>query len=323
MKVSVIVPTYNDEETIDQALISLNNQTFKNFETIVVDDGNDRTGDIARDFGCTVIERNRQGIASALNKGISQANGQYIARQDADDTSEPTRLEREFEYLEEHKEVGVVGTGAYLWDGNTKRGRRHVLETVGYSDLLEKNHLVHGSVLMRKDVLERVEGYDEDLDYIEDLDLWVRMAKETKISNINEPLYNFTVHGESIYAERLQEVKLLEEYIRTREKMGVPDDIRQSVRNGNVSVLVDFLNPERLAQIHREMGQEYLRYGRTRMGRSEIRKAFSQTPSLMDAPVFILSLFPGQVTKSVANAYRHLLNYRIKRGNKNREANQI
>lgn len=315
MKVSVIVPTYNDQGTISQALESLEEQTFQDFELIVVDDGDDETADIARNFGCTVIERNKSGIASALNEGVSRASGRYIARQDADDTSEPTRLEKEFEYLEEHEDVGLVGTGAYLWDGETKRGRRHVLETVEHSDLLDKNHLIHGSVLMRKGVLKRAGGYDENLDYIEDLDLWIRMARETNVRNIDEPLYNFTIHGESIYAERLQKIKFLEQYVRARERTGIPDDVEQDVRNGDLSVMADHLNPERLAQMHREITQEYLRYGRQRMGRDEIRKAFSQKPSLMDAALLFLSLFPGQVTKSVANAYRHLLNHQIKRSN--------
>jgi glycosyltransferase involved in cell wall biosynthesis len=315
MKVSVIVPTYNDQGTISQALESLEEQTFQDFELIVVDDGDDETADIARNFGCTVIERHKSGIASALNEGVSRASGRYIARQDADDTSEPTRLEKEFEYLEEHEDVGLVGTGAYLWDGETKRGRRHVLETVEHSDLLDKNHLIHGSVLMRKGVLKRAGGYDENLDYIEDLDLWIRMARETNVRNIDEPLYNFTIHGESIYAERLQKIKFLEQYVRARERTGIPDDVEQDVRNGDLSVMADHLNPERLAQMHREITQEYLRYGRQRMGRDEIRKAFSQKPSLMDAALLFLSLFPGQVTKSVANAYRHLLNHQIKRSN--------
>lgn len=318
MKVSVIVPTYNDQETIGQALESLEEQTFQNFEVIVIDDGDDETAAIARNFGCTVVERSRSGIASALNEGVSQANGRYIARQDADDTSEPTRLENQVEYLDDHGDVGLVGTGAYLWDGETKRGRRHVLETVEHSDLLDKNHLIHGSVLMRKDVLKGVGGYDEDLDYIEDLDLWVRMAQETSVRNIDEPLYNFTIHGESIYAERLQKVKLLEHYVRARERTGVPDDVAQNVRNGDPSVMAEHLDLEQLAQMHREMAQEYLRYGREQMGRGEIRKAFSENPSLMDVPLFCLSFFPGKVTKSVANTYRHLLNYQIKKSNKRR-----
>lgn len=318
VSISVIVPTFNDQDTIARTLESLEAQTVQDFEVIVVDDGDDGTADIARDFGYTVIERDRSGIASALNRGVAQADGQYIARQDADDTSESTRLEKQVKYLDEHEDVGVVGTGAYLWDGEKKRGRRRVPEVVEYSDLLEKNHIVHGSVLMRKDILEDVGGYDEDLDYIEDLDLWVRMARETKVRNIDEPLYNFTIHGESIYAERLRKVKLLEQYVRERERIGVPEDIEQSVRNGDPSVMTEHLSSDRLARMHREMAQEYLRYGRRRTGRNEVWEAVSQDPSLLDVPLFLLSLFPGRVTKGVANAYRHLLNYQIEKDNERR-----
>lgn len=316
--VSVIVPTFNDQDTIHRTLESLAAQTEQDFEVIVVDDGDDGTAEIARNFGYTVIERDSSGIASALNRGIAQADGQYIARQDADDTSEPTRLETQVEYLDEHEDVGVVGTGAYLWDGANKRGRRHVLEVVEHSDLLEKNHIIHGSVLMRKDVLEKVGGYDEDLDHIEDLDLWVRMTRETNVRNIDEPLYNFTIHGESIYAERLQKVKLLEQYVRARERTDIPRDVERNVRNGDPSVMTEYLDSDQLAQMHREIAQEYLRYGRQRMGRDEVWKAISRNPSLMDAPLLVLSLFPGRVTKSVATAYRHLLNYRIEKENERR-----
>lgn len=315
VSVSVIVPSFNDQDTIGRTLESLEAQTERDFEVIVVDDGEDRTADIVRDFGYTVIQRDRTGIASALNRGIERADGQYVARQDADDTSESTRLEKQLEYLNEHEEVGVVGTGAHLWDGESKRGRRHVLEMVKHADLLEKNHIIHGSVMMRKDVLEDVGGYDENLDHIEDLDLWVRMARETKVRNIDEPLYNFTIHGESIYAERLRKVKLLEQYVRVRERTGVPDDVERSVRNGDPSVMTEYLGSDQLAQMHREMAQEYLRYGRRGLARDEVWNAISRSPSLMDVPLFALSLFPRRVTKSVANAYRHLLNYRIEKEN--------
>jgi glycosyltransferase involved in cell wall biosynthesis len=316
--VSVVVPALNDQDTIEKMLTSLQNQSLQDFEVIVVDDGKDRTADITRDFGYTVIERDKRGIASALNEGIREANGRYIARQDADDTSEPNRLETQVNYLDERQDVGIVGTGAFLWDGSKRRGRRHVLEAVEHADLLEKNHVIHGSVMMRKDILEEVGGYDEDLDYIEDLDLWVRMARETKVRNIDKPLYNFTIHGESIYAERLRKVKLLEQYVRTRERTGVPDDVEQHVRDGDPSAVVEHLSSGQLAQMHREIAKEYLRYGRPQAGRKQVMNAISRSPSLMDVPLLTLSLFPGQVAKSVANAYRYVLNYRIQKINQRR-----
>ncbi|KZN24109.1 hypothetical protein A4G99_06565 [Haladaptatus sp. R4] len=313
-RISVIIPTYNDEDDIGRTLDSLRAQTFQDFEVIVVDDGDDGTADIVRESPYRVVERTTTGIASALNRGIDEAEGEYIARHDADDTSHPERFEKQTEFLDEHPDVGVLGTGAYIVEDGEIRARRRVLERVPREAFFEKNHLVHGSVMMRRDVLDDVDYYDERLDHIEDLDLWVRIAETSTIANIDEPLYDFTVHEESVYAERFEEVLLLHKFIKERES-GIPKEVEQAVYDGDPSAILPHMEND-IATLHRTMAIEHLRYGRLREARKVISNSITEGMSAIDLPLYILSLTSPATAKRVADMYRKILNWRIARQNK-------
>ncbi|PSQ45208.1 hypothetical protein BRD17_02065 [Halobacteriales archaeon SW_7_68_16] len=318
VRVSVVVPTYDDADVVRPTFESLAAQTYDRFEVIVVDDGDDATPEIAREYGFRVVERDTEGIASALNRGIEVADGEFIARQDADDTSDPERLARQVTYMDDHPRVGVLGTGATLVADGRTRGRRRVLERVTHADLLETNHLIHGSVLMRRSAVEAVGGYDDDLDFIEDFDLWARMARETEIHNLDAPLYTFSIHDRSIYATRLREIKLYERYVIGRERDTVPDNVGERVRTGDPEAVYEALDTGDRADFHRELAIELLRYGRPVEARPHARTAAGTAISPVDPALLALSMLPGALTRRVADLYRRVLNRRIRRENRRR-----
>ena len=115
-KISVVMPAYNAEKYIGEAIESILNQTFKDFEFIIINDGSvDHTKEIIREYNdprIVLLENDKnRGIVLSLNKGLDAATGKYIARMDADDIALKNRFERQVEYLDEHKDIGVLGTG--------------------------------------------------------------------------------------------------------------------------------------------------------------------------------------------------------------------
>ncbi|PIE90482.1 MAG: glycosyl transferase family 2 [Acidobacteria bacterium] len=187
-EVSVVLPAYNAEKTIRRAVQSILSQTMANLECIVVDDGStDNTGaELSRihDERLKVIPIDHMGITGALNRGLREAQSQYIARMDADDVSYPKRLETQVAYLEEHSHVGVVsclvdhlgnrenqkGYGLYVAWLNRQRSWPEI-----ESALLIESPLAHPSVMYRKAVIEEIGGY-RDGPFPEDYDLWLRLA---------------------------------------------------------------------------------------------------------------------------------------------------
>ncbi|MHA1713815.1 MAG: glycosyltransferase, partial [Candidatus Ranarchaeia archaeon] len=123
-KVSVIMSVYNAEKHVKKAIDSILSQTFRDFEFIIINDGStDRTSEILKSYAdprLIVVNQANRGVTQSLNKAIGMARGQYIARMDADDISLPQRLEMQVEFLEEHPEVGLVGTSVITIDEEGK-----------------------------------------------------------------------------------------------------------------------------------------------------------------------------------------------------------
>ena len=195
--VSVVLPVYNCPEYIHDAIESILQQTFVDFELIVIDDGStDNTADIIETFTDPRIRfysQKNQGLAATLNRGLELSRGNYIARQDQDDISLPERFAKQVEYLESHLECGLVGTWAEIWRGEHRTGRKHLHPSDNITlkcELLFDNPFVHSSVMLRKSVLEHVGGYciDPDRQPPEDYELWSRIARDYQIANIPELL---------------------------------------------------------------------------------------------------------------------------------------
>lgn len=194
--VSVITTVYNGEKYISQAIESIQRQTVSNIEHVIVDDGSsDRTPSILlnakEDPRIRVITPQRVGRAQALNIAWRQARGAYIANLDADDASEPSRLETQLRFLKQHPKVGLVGTACKIYEEDTGRLRlRRLIQTDDElrSALIRHNPIVHSSVMMPRRVLEECGGYNENIPLSIDYELWVRIAHHNALANLAEPL---------------------------------------------------------------------------------------------------------------------------------------
>lgn len=198
-KASIIVPAFNVSETLPQTLKALLNQTFEDFEIIVVDDGSsDDTAQITRAFGADprvklILQRNR-GLASARNTGIAEARGEYIGFCDADDLWEPDKLARHIAHLESAPEVGLSFSGSELIgdDGNPIGvAQRPRLRAITAAHVFKRNPVGNGSAaVMRRaaliDIAYRPKAekfrdwvFDENFRQSEDIECWLRIVLTT------------------------------------------------------------------------------------------------------------------------------------------------
>lgn len=206
-KISVLMSVYNGERFLREAIDGIKHQTLSDFEFIILDDDSrDNTRQIleeyaAEDHRISVIRNERNlGLTRSLNKGLKLCCGKYVARQDADDVSLPDRLENQVEYLENHPEVGVVGSWVAIIDENGREGFIRKYPTspamVKWS-LFFKNSLAHSSVLIRRSLLEDT-AYRSEVSYSQDYDLWARLSEKTEFANIPQVLYKSRKHDEMI-----------------------------------------------------------------------------------------------------------------------------
>ncbi len=200
LKISVLLPVYNCPTYVGAAIESILNQTFEDFELLIIDDGStDDTPQVLTSYSDSRIRHIRhenKGLAGTLNVGIELALGKYIARQDQDDISLPERLEKQLAYMEEHPECGLLGTWAHIMEGErlVDRLHRHPADpsAIQYA-LLLNNPFVHSSVMIRKSVLEKVGGYSTDpaRQPPEDYELWSRLARQAQVANLSEVLLHY------------------------------------------------------------------------------------------------------------------------------------
>lgn len=203
-EVSVIMPVYNAEKYLDEAIQSILNQTFKNFEFLIFNDcSKDNSWEIIQKYAkqdkriITFNSEVNKGYVAHLNRGIEMVKGKYIARMDNDDISLPTRFEKQVKFLEENQQVGMCGSW-YIQEGGRGHGRivelPCQLEDI-YLLMLYGNAFSHPSVMIRKDVLETNNiRYNVSLMPSEDYALWVTLLEHSKLANIPEVLFKYRIH---------------------------------------------------------------------------------------------------------------------------------
>lgn len=213
-EVSVLLCVYNGENYLRDALDSILDQTFTNYEFIVVNDGStDSTDEILQEYASNdmrirlVNNETNLGLTPSLNRGLAIARGEFIARQDADDISYPLRLERQVSWMNAHPKVGLLGT---YYDVICQAGLK--IETVTppvgnaqlQQSLLKGNVFGHGTVMIRRQALSSVGYYSESYLWAEDYELWLRLSEIVEIANLPETLYAYQSHDQSISRRRLE-----------------------------------------------------------------------------------------------------------------------
>jgi glycosyltransferase involved in cell wall biosynthesis len=215
--VSIVMPVYNAERYVAQAVESILTQTFGDFEFLIVDDGStDDSLRILRDYErrdnrVRLISRPNTGYVIALNEMLAMAKGEFVARMDADDISLPERIGRQVAFLREHTDVACVGTSSDRIDAKGRRiGQvRHQLnDDEVFAGLLRgDNPVLHPSVMMRADAAKGAGGYDTSLMPAEDLDLWLRLSEVGRVSVLPDILIKYRLHSGSV-SEKMQLVQM-------------------------------------------------------------------------------------------------------------------
>lgn len=209
--VTVLMCVYNSETYLREAIESILNQSFKEFEFLIINDASiDRSLEIIKHYDNTrikIIQNSENiGLTKSLNKGLKAAEGKYIARMDADDISHPQRLERQVKFMEEHPEVGICGT----WFQLIGQQERIIKHPVDHQDILtfmfKNNGIGHPTAFIRKDLfIEQHLFYDENYTAAQDYDLWVRASQKIRLANIPEVLVKYRVHSSQVSIAKLQQ----------------------------------------------------------------------------------------------------------------------
>ncbi|HOV30198.1 MAG TPA: glycosyltransferase [Anaerolineaceae bacterium] len=206
-KISVVMPVYNGGRFLREAIDSILNQTYEDFEFIIIDDGStDQTSAILDSYQDTRIVRlthtTNLGLVQSLNDGIAIARGKYIARMDADDWCLPERFEKQVRFLDSHPDVAVLGTACTRVTDNGKVQR--VVENPSQPGLVRWQLLFgvpvnHPSVFIRKQIFDDPDiTYRTETPHAEDFALWVKIVPKYKISNLQESLHFYRWHDDNI-----------------------------------------------------------------------------------------------------------------------------
>lgn len=196
--ISVLLPVYNGAKYLKDAIESILNQTYSDFELIIINDGSqDNSVSIIERFNDTRIRffcQPNMGLAATLNRAIGLANGIYLARQDQDDYSLPTRFEKQVSFLDLHPNCGIVGCLAQIWkeDIKTRQSFKHSTDNLSLKfDLLFNNPFVHSSIMIRKEILNKIGNYSTNTDRQppEDYELWSRVSRKYEVANIPDVLH--------------------------------------------------------------------------------------------------------------------------------------
>ncbi len=216
-KVSIIIPAYNAEQFIDKTLDSVFNQSYQDFEVIVVDDGScDGTGKVISKYKdrLTYILKENQGLSLARNTGIAVARGEYIAFLDHDDIWLPERLKVGLTLLEEDRGLYLCFSDAYIIDKKGRRRNNTLFEIyrphrgMVFRELLKENFIPIITAVVRKDIFKEIGLFNPQYKIVEDWDFFLRMSRRYPMTFINQPLAEYRIHEGSF--SRRKDIALTE-----------------------------------------------------------------------------------------------------------------
>lgn len=216
--ITIILPVYNSEEYVSQSIISILNQTFIDYEIIIIDDSStDKSWQIVQSFtdGRLISLRNCQNLGNypSRNRGISLAKGKYIAIMDSDDIALPDRLMKQYNYLENNPDVLAVGTQFNSLGMDFKK-----VNPVSYHDicagLLDNNCILHPSLLIKKSAILELKAYNEKYIYASDYDLVCRLSLVGKIENLPDYCMLYRWHQQQISNSKKRQQKEFADEIR-------------------------------------------------------------------------------------------------------------
>lgn len=249
--VTVLMPVFNGERFLREAIESILRQTHRDFELLIINDGStDRSRDIVLSYDdprITLAENAKNlGLASTLNVGLGLAKYELVARQDADDLSLPERLALQVDFLEKNPDVVLVGTQAMIIDQQGFRKGRVLDRACTHDsirwDLLFDNSFTHSSVMFRRSTIAQLGGYDSAFRYCQDYALWTQVARHHCVANIDLCLVHYRVHPFDRMSDKLKGL------IAEENRLIMRDYIADTLGNDSVSdVELDAMVNMRLA----------------------------------------------------------------------------
>jgi glycosyltransferase involved in cell wall biosynthesis len=296
--VSIILPTYNRAGLLGRAVESVLNQTFQDFELIIVDDGStDNTEKLVASFSTDKIRyvrhSNNKGVSAARNTGLRLAGGDYITFQDSDDEWMPDKLEKQIAIFKiAPPSVGIVYCGSVLvMHGRTRyircfeyRVKNHNI----FSNIAERFFVTTPTLMLRRQCFEAAGGFDESLPVQEDWELFLRMSKLYSYIGIDEFLMTRYLQPDSLTGNNCYFVKafglLVEKYF---------DDIKQDAKL--------------LSKCYFKLGHCLIVQGDIRQGRCYLLKGAKANPLNLKNPIVFLLSLPGKtVYKTLTQIYRRI-----------------
>lgn len=204
-KLTVLMPVYNGEKFLKEAIESILNQTFEDFEFLIIDDkSQDGSKDIVlsfRDKRIRFIQNERNlGQTQTLNKGVGYSLGQYIARIDQDDRALPQRFNKEINILDKFDEISLVYSDSFIIDEEGKRRDKTLFDYVKpsrsfiFENLLRRNFITGNTALFRKNIFTEIGMYNSNYAIAAEYDVFLRLARAHKVDFIKEPLAEYRLH---------------------------------------------------------------------------------------------------------------------------------
>ncbi len=314
-KISVIMSVYNGEKYLGEAIDSVLGQTFTDFDFIIVNDGStDGSPGIIqsyRDERIRVINNEKNiGLTKSLNKAIKESDGEYIARQDADDISLPERFEEQVWFLEEQQEVALLGTSIYRIDSDGKTiGKMVMLARPTMKDLLRGNQFNHGSVMFRRKLLDAVGGYNDLFRYVQDYDLWLRIARHHEVRNLTKLLYKLRSHNRNVRFTNVEEATLYNILAKKLAKENLADKTLKEISARGIRSLYQYLSKDEAVIIHKAKASLHVESGNLKLAREEYRKIFDLAPFDLENDINIVrSCFDRDVMIGSSRLYERMTN---------------
>ena len=319
-KVSVVMSVYNSEKYLEEAIDSILNQTFQDFEFIIINDGStDNSLQILKSYSDTrliVINQHNIGLTKSLNKGINIAKGQYIARMDSDDISLPQRFEKQIEFLDKNQDVVCIGTLSVFLNSQGKIINHQPLykKNIVNELLLKDNAFTHGSAMFRKKETLKIGKYREYFIYAQDFDLWLRMSEIGKIDVINEHLYmhRITEGNISIIKSRYQSryAEIARKLYRARRK-GINETIILSNFKPKITNTSNVSQKYIKSAYHYLVGKYFLKNGNikdsTKSFKNSLKNIHFFIPSILYLSITLLPNKIGQRILKYSSRLRGLI----------------
>ena len=305
-KVSVVMSVFNAENYLKEAIESILNQSFSDFEFIIVNDGStDRSLEIIKSYTdnrIILIDQKNGGAANARNTGIKKAKGKYIAVLDADDIAKPQRLQLQYDFLNNNVDYVAIGSNADIidMDGNYIYTSSLQLFDKEMKNILPEFPAIHPSLMFRKSIFCRAGGYPDFMLKAQDLVMFNRIAKFGKIANIEEPLIKYRIvptansNRNSSHDKRFENI--LSKAIEFDEISEDDYNYLKSLSNNRNSI-------RRKADYHLFLAKKYLWNNyQPRLARKNLIRSLKINFNKFSIFYYIISFLPGSLIKKL---YRH------------------